>query len=1087
MNLIYVPRGIKLLIPALLLLIVITPSVLFAQNAIVTENLLPGSPPSEWDLAGKNPTSTAGFATSISVNKGETVHFKIKANGGATVDLNIYRLGYYQGNGARMVADLGQMLADDQPEPSYDAETGLFDCGNWNETISWTVPANAVSGIYLLLVKRTFDPSYASHVVFIVRDDAANSPMLVKTSDATWQAYNVWGGNSFYLGMQNSWPQGRANKISYNRPFKTREGGGGGDPYEDWLFNAEYPMIRFLERNGYDLSYTTDKDMDSDPNPITPVQHKAILSVGHDEYWSLGERNRIEAARDAGVHLAFFSANEAYWKTRWENNHRTLVCYKEGTVGENVCGYKCDPLPDVWTGLWRSGMIGLDGNRPENSLTAQIGWRESIASIQVPDIYHPQRLWRNTEVADLTTGQTTTLSNGTLGYEWDQENAAQQSTYPAGRVTLSNTITPVDGVDFRHQLALYRARPSNALVFGAGTVQWSWGLDAIHDPVLGQTSTESQASQQFTVNLFTEMGLVPATPQANLTVLPATGDLSAPVTQITTPLENADYAPRAPVVISGTVTDAGGIVGGVEISMNNGVTWTKLPDAGFGETINWSYTYNPLALGTYTVKVRSFDDLGNLENPDGASTELTRTFTVTSPIPCTSYDATIVASRMELCPTRPVELSLSTTVGLPPYRIVVNGQVYNNVQPGVPFVTLSQNSLETQNIFGEQSAGIKVEFDGEAIEAGTTFKPLHDGYITGVRFNKGTGMDGEHNGFLYTSTGQRMANALFVNETALGWQEVLFSEPVEVTANTQYVVTYHAANGRYAVTDNFFQNSHYLNPGGDLEAMRDNEEGAVNGRYRYGEVPGVFPTLTYMSSNYWVDVLYRRKAVVETQVYRLTSITDDNFCNQSVVAPATSLSEVTIRTSASCEALPVRFISFTGQLRGTDAFLNWSTAMESINDKFEIERSDDAGDWKKVGTVKGSFNSMQVQYYSFTDKNLEPGTYRYRLKQVDMNENFSYSNTIIVELLGGRNFQLAQNSPNPLTQTARVEYYVPIPCNLKIMLLDVSGRPIRQLVSGQKEPGRYQFTLEKKNLPAGVYLYRLTTDKISLTRKMIVQ
>src|SRR5439155_24780422 len=91
------------------------------------------------------------------------------------------------------------------------------------------------------------------------------------------------------------------------------------------------------------------------------LQHKVFMSVGHDEYWSQAQRANVTAARDAGVHLAFFSGNEVYWKTRYEPSidgsstaYRTLVCYKEGTLGENACGAKCDPA-SAWTGLWRDG------------------------------------------------------------------------------------------------------------------------------------------------------------------------------------------------------------------------------------------------------------------------------------------------------------------------------------------------------------------------------------------------------------------------------------------------------------------------------------------------------------------------------------------------------------------------------------------------------------------------------------------------------------------------------------------------------------------------------------------------------------
>src|SRR5262249_53508944 len=152
-----------------------------------------------------------------------------------------------------------------------------------------------------------------------VRNDASTAPILLKTSDATWQAYNSYGGNSLYVGA-TSFPNGHAAKVSYNRPFITRAGGGGGGPSEDWLFNSEDPMIKFLERNGFDITYTTDVDMARDASAITPAQHKVIISSGHDEYWSGAERTKFEVARANGVHLAFFSGNEVYWRTRWENS-----------------------------------------------------------------------------------------------------------------------------------------------------------------------------------------------------------------------------------------------------------------------------------------------------------------------------------------------------------------------------------------------------------------------------------------------------------------------------------------------------------------------------------------------------------------------------------------------------------------------------------------------------------------------------------------------------------------------------------------------------------------------------------------------
>ncbi|MBK9768486.1 MAG: hypothetical protein IPP63_16550 [Chloracidobacterium sp.] len=194
-------------------------------------------------------------------------------------------------------------------------------------------------------------------------------------------------------------------------------------------------MIRWLERNGYNISYLSSVDADRIGTEL--LEHKVVMSVGHDEYWSAGERTAFEAARDAGRNLAFFSGNEVYWKTRWEDNHRTLVSYKEGDAqGSNEhwdCfgNFNCDPDSTVWTGLWRQNQTGHDGGQPENSLTGQISWADETTAIEVPATATGLRFWRNTGMSAATT-----LTADTLGYEFDWEQPAFASSNPPGRITF---------------------------------------------------------------------------------------------------------------------------------------------------------------------------------------------------------------------------------------------------------------------------------------------------------------------------------------------------------------------------------------------------------------------------------------------------------------------------------------------------------------------------------------------------------------------------------------------------------------------------------------------------------------------------
>ena len=258
----------------------LTAGVARAQNAIVTENALPGNPSSEWDITGAGDPSIQGYATDMSVNQGGTIRFKVDTNA-TQYRLDIYRLGYYGGLGARLVATVqpSATLPQTQPACLSDVSTGLVDCGNWAVSGSWTVPPTATSGVYVAKVVRE-DPENgrASHILFVVRNDAGTSDLLYQTSDTTWQAYNTYGGNSLYFGS----PAGRAYKVSYNRPFTTRCCDFPNGSNLTWFFDAEYPMIRWLERNGYDVSYSS--GIDTDRSGSNLLKHKVFMPVGHDEY-----------------------------------------------------------------------------------------------------------------------------------------------------------------------------------------------------------------------------------------------------------------------------------------------------------------------------------------------------------------------------------------------------------------------------------------------------------------------------------------------------------------------------------------------------------------------------------------------------------------------------------------------------------------------------------------------------------------------------------------------------------------------------------------------------------------------------------
>jgi hypothetical protein len=754
-----------------------------AANPIVCENQKTGNPSSEWDISGMGDPSIQGFATEFSVGDGEDVVFKVKTDA-LDYRLDIYRMGYYGGLGARKVATLAPSAPLPQTQPGCLSEqaTGLVDCGNWAESARWSVPPGAVSGIYFAHLVRT-DTGGDSHVFFVVRDDDGASDLLFQTSDTTWQAYNRYGGNSLYVGA----PAGRAYKVSYNRPFTTRD-------YADpsFVWSDEYPMVRWLERNGYDVSYFS--GIDTERRGAELLEHRAFLSVGHDEYWSAGQRTSVENARGAGIDLAFFSSNEMFWKTRWENAidgtgtpYRTLVSYKETHAGAKI-----DPTP-VWTGTWRDARFSppADGARPENAVTGQLFTVNAYRNdpMRVPSEYRQLRLWRNTSVASLLPGQVATFANGILGHEWDED--VDNGHRPPGLFRMSSTTIDVDkhltdaGNTYvpgtaTHGLTMYK-HASGALVFGAGTSQWSWALDAEHDYFSGADDMAAdQRIQQATVNLFADMGAQPATRQSNLVAATASTDATRPSSTITSPTAGTEVHAGETLVVSGTASDTGGgVVGGVEVSVDGGASWHPAN----GRT-SWSYTWTVSGFGNFQVKSRAVDDSGNLEVA-GAGV------IVSISCPCSIWN--------------------------------------QSAQPG----TASAN-------------------DTKAVNLGVKFRPDVNGYITGVRYYRGPLNHGTHVGSLWTTGGVLLARATFTGETATGWQEVKFDSPVAVTAGTTYVASYFAPVGGYSLDAFYF--SFFDVHNAPLRALADGLEGG-NGLFTYAS-SSAFPISTNKSSNYWVDVAF---------------------------------------------------------------------------------------------------------------------------------------------------------------------------------------------------------------------------------------
>jgi hypothetical protein len=397
--------------------------------------------------------------------------------------LDVYRMGWYNGDGARHLWS-DSWTGVQQPIPTPDANTGLIEC-QWTNPYTLQIPRHGhhhdgdwQSGVYL--VKLTGNNSgLQSYIVFVVRDDQRSSDLLLQHTVTTDEAYNAWGGLSLY-----SQPR-RAYKVSFNRPFDSAYGAAN-------FFRWEYSMIRFLEREGYDVTYSTNVDTHESGDQL--LNHKALLSVGHDEYWSWEMRDNVENARDQGLNLGFFSADDSNWQIRFESSlitgdaDRTIVCYRMATLDPYYNDGNQDHQNRVTVRFWQPPV-----NRPEDVMVGIRHVQDLGPAPQDIVIWDASNwIFDNT---GLTNGSHLT---GLLGTEADK----LFSTAPPGIALVAHSPYTVGHVQGHADMTVYTAS-SGATVVAAGTFRWSWGLDGFSfDPV--HPDFTNTAAQQITRNILAQ-------------------------------------------------------------------------------------------------------------------------------------------------------------------------------------------------------------------------------------------------------------------------------------------------------------------------------------------------------------------------------------------------------------------------------------------------------------------------------------------------------------------------------------------------------------------------------------------------------
>jgi hypothetical protein len=474
-------------------------------NAIQSENALPGTP--GWnDFASiADQLAISGYGSKISATRGETIDLFITTRD-TTVSIDIFRTGYYGGIGARLITSLGSFPGRLQAIPLPDATTGMVAATGWTRTTSLTIPTDWVTGVYL--AKLTGSPSgRQSFIFFVVRNDGGHEKYVFQTSVTTYQAYNQYGGVSLYTNVTNkaAYAYAAATKVSFDRPFDPQDSNGAGH-----FFFYEYPWLKWAESQGYDMTYITNLDTDTNVNPLT--NHKAFLSIGHDEYWTKGMRDNVTAAMNLGVNLGFFSANSVYWQIRLEPN-------VAGTPNRIEAGYKgfalssARPGPDPFfcpatpcapgtdntrvTTYWRDWPV----NQPEQLL---LGVMFGDVASELPYVVQSSSHWIYTGTG-LSNGSRV---NGIVGYEYDRVF----SSYVDGNSGATISLTPQPGLTILSQSpvgssfansTIYTAA-SGARVFASGTIEWSSGLDNSGYGCTG--GCVSSALQQATRNIMANFG-----------------------------------------------------------------------------------------------------------------------------------------------------------------------------------------------------------------------------------------------------------------------------------------------------------------------------------------------------------------------------------------------------------------------------------------------------------------------------------------------------------------------------------------------------------------------------------------------------
>ena len=453
---------------------VLTAAATTGDNPVVVENRNAGS--TAWQLDypySEDPVGQMeGYASSTSVNKGFAINLMVSTNPPQKYSISVYRLGWYGGKGGRLMRTVSNLSGTKQAACPMNASTGLVEC-KWQVSHKLSVPTTWTSGIYI--AKLVNAAGYNGRIMFVVRDDGRVADFTYQQPVTTYQAYNAWPegtstGKSLYSynssGPVTASGETRAVKVSFDRPGFGQYGNRVGEGNYNW----EQYLVRWLERNGYDIQYTT--DIDTHAEGWRAYRNKGLIVAGHDEYYTKAMYDTVEDLRDSGISLAFMGANAMYWQIRLEPNssgaaNRTIVCYKDAAKDPN-------PTTALKTVRWR------DVGRPEQQV---IGVMFTAYSPNAGIDKQPPFVVRN--ALEFIYGGSNLLENaavkGLEGYEIDRifpdfKGPADYRDISYFKTLGRSKFTNDEGAEDYSEATLYQNNFQN-WVFASGTMSWAWGLD----------------------------------------------------------------------------------------------------------------------------------------------------------------------------------------------------------------------------------------------------------------------------------------------------------------------------------------------------------------------------------------------------------------------------------------------------------------------------------------------------------------------------------------------------------------------------------------------------------------------------------